>query len=205
MNRRFFTLALCATSLVSLGDIAHAQNAVVESVNTYLTNLKTATAQFTQESADGSILTGTFYLQKPGRLRFEYDPPSPAMIIADGQIMAIYDAKSSRGPQRYPQSKTPLSLLTRNDIDVTKSRFVRLIEVKNDQVHVTMFDPEKPDNGTMRMIFDQDPMELVAWVVVDGAGLESVVKLGDLTTNISLENRLFSIPYANQQLEASRD
>lgn len=201
MNRRFFTAALCAAPLIGMSDIAFAQNAVVDAVNTYLSNLKTATARFTQESADGSVATGTFYLQKPGKLRFEYDPPSPAMIIADGAIMAIFDNKSNRGPQRYPQSETPLSLLTRTDIDVTQSKFVRLIEVKGGQVHVTMFDPENQRRGTMRMIFDQSPMVLRKWVIIDGSGLESTVQLGPLSENISLDNKLFSVAHAVRQIE----
>ncbi len=189
---------------MTFGEIATAQNAVVDAVNTYLTNLVTATARFTQESADGSVATGTFYLQKPGRMRFEYDPPSPAMIIADGEILAIFDRKSSRGPQRYPQSQTPLSLLTRQNIDVTRSKFVRLIETKGGKIHVTMFDPEEPDNGTMRMIFSQNPMELVQWVIIDGAGLESVVKLGPLTKNTALDRKLFSVSWANTQIEQGK-
>ncbi len=198
MDRRIFIAALCAAPLVSFGEVANAQNAVVDAVNAYLTGLQSATARFTQESSDGSVVNGTFYLQKPGKMRFEYDPPSPALIIADGETLAIYDRKSTRGPQRYSQSSTPMSLLSRNDIDVTQSRFVRLIEVLGGQVHVTMYDPEKPDNGTMRMVFDQNPMALRSWVIVESNGLESVVNLGPLTTGISLDRRLFDIVHNNQ-------
>lgn len=200
MDRRIFIAALCAAPLVSFGEVANAQNAVVDSVNAYLTGLQSATARFTQESSDGSVVNGTFYMAKPGKMRFEYDPPSPALIIADGSALAIFDKKSSRGPQRYSQSSTPLSLLSRNDIDVTKSKFVRLIETRNGQIHMTMFDPEKPDNGTMRMIFDQNPMELVGWVISESNGLESLVNLGPLTKNISLDHQLFNIVH-NIQLQ----
>ncbi len=189
---------------MTFGEVAYAQNAVVDAVNTYLTNLVTATARFTQESADGSVATGTFYLQKPGKMRFEYDPPSPAMIIADGEILAIFDRKSSRGPQRYPQSQTPLSLLTRQNIDVTRSKFVRLIETRGGKIHVTMFDPAEPGNGTMRMIFSKTPMELIQWVIIDGAGLESIVKLGPLTKNTALDRKLFSVSWANTQIQQGK-
>lgn len=202
MDRRIFIAALCAAPLVSFGEVANAQNAVVDAVNAYLTGLQSATARFTQESSDGSVVNGTFYLQKPGKMRFEYDPPSPALIIADGETLAIYDRKSTRGPQRYSQSSTPMSLLSRNDIDVTQSRYVRLIEVLGGQVHVTMYDPEKSDNGTMRMIFDQNPMALRSWVIVESNGLESVVNLGPLTTGISLDSKLFNIVYNNGLLRS---
>ncbi len=194
MNRRFFITAFGAASLVLSGGIASAQNDVVDELNTYLNSLISATAPFTQESADGSTATGTFYLQKPGKMRFEYDAPSPALLVADGQALAVFDKKSNRGPQRYPQSSTPLSLLTRPDIDIRRSKFVQLLEAGDTQMHLTLFDPDEPGIGTIKMIFDRKPMALVEWIIVDGAGLESVVKLGELTTNISLDSALFSIP-----------
>lgn len=193
MNRRFFITALGAAPLISFGSIASAQNVVVDELNAYLNSLLSATAPFTQESADGSTATGTFYLQKPGKMRFEYDPPSPALLIADGSALAIFDKKSNRGPQRYPQSSTPLSLLTRSDIDIRRSRFVQKLEAGTTQMHLTMFDPDRPENGSIKMIFDRNPMALIEWIIVDGSGLKSVVKLGKLTTNISLNSALFSI------------
>ena len=198
MNRRFFMSALCAAPFVASGRMALAQNAVVDAVNVYLTGLTTMIAPFTQQASDGSVATGLFYLDKPGKMRFEYDPPSPALIIADGEALAIYDKKSTRGPQVYPQSTTPLSLLTRNDIDVTQSKFVRLIETRNAQTHVVMFDPEHTDRGTMRLIFDQNPMELSQWVITEGNGLESTVRLGRLTKNVSIDPFLFNIVQHNR-------
>ena len=180
MNRRFFITALGAAPLVSFGNIANAQNVVVNELNAYLNSLITARAPFTQESADGSTATGTFYLQKPGKMRFEYDPPSPALLVADGNVLAIFDKKSNRGPQRYPQSSTPLSLLSRSDIDIRRSRFVQQLEAGRTQIHLTLFDPENPRNGSIKMIFDRNPMALVEWIIVDGSGLKSVIRLGRL-------------------------
>jgi len=196
MNRRFFISAL-ATSLALYAPAAMAQNAVIEGLNTYLSDLLAISAPFTQENADGTTATGTFYMQKPGKMRFEYDPPSPAMLIADGEALAVYDRKSNRGPQVYPQSSTPLSLLSRNNIDVTKSKFVRRIETRDNRIFVMMYDPEKVENGTMLMIFDDDPVLLTGWIVTDGAGQQSTIRLGKLTTGMSFENRLFSISYTN--------
>ncbi len=198
MNRRFFLTALAAAPLLTSSRMALAQNAVVDAVNAYLTGLDTVIAPFTQESSDGSVATGLFYLDKPGKMRFEYDPPAPALILTDGEALAIYDKKSDRGPQIYRQNTTPLSLLSRTDIDVTQSRFVRLIETRNGQIHVVLFDPEHTDRGTMRLIFDQDPMELSEWVITEGNGLESVVRLGQLTKNISIDPMLFNIVHHNR-------
>jgi outer membrane lipoprotein-sorting protein len=201
MDRRFFIAALVAAPLVSFGSIASAQNVVVDELNAYLNSLQSATASFTQESADGSTATGTFYLQKPGKMRFEYDAPSPALLVADGNALAVFDKKSNRGPQRYPQSGTPLSLLTRSDIDIRRSKFVQQLEAGTTQMHLTLFDPAEPGNGSIKMIFDRNPMALVEWIIVDGSGLESVVRLGNMTTNISLNRALFSIPLTIRALE----
>ena len=195
MNRRFLLAALCAAPLVTIGGPAFAQQSVIDDVNEYLTNLQSATARFTQRSAGGGSVSGTFYMEKPGKMRFEYDAPYPALIVADGLTLAIFDLKSNRGPQRYPQSSTPLSLLTRKNVSVTQSKFVRMIETKGGRIHVTMFDPEAPKNGTMRMIFRRNPMELVEWVIVDSSGSESTVKLDKLDKNTELDSRLFSIPH----------
>ncbi len=204
MNRRFFLTAIGAASVVSFGSVASAQSAVVDELNAYLNSLVSATARFTQENADGSTVAGTFYLQKPGKMRFEYDAPSPALLVADGQVLAVFDRKSNRGPQRYPQSSTPLSLLTRSNIDITRSKFVQKLEAGSQQIHLTMFDPDKPRNGVIKMIFDRNPMALVEWRITDGSGLETVVKLGPLTTNVSLASALFSIPLTIRALEKGR-
>lgn len=200
MDRRFFIAALGAVSVLSFGSVANAQNAVVDELNAYLNSLQSVTARFTQESADGSVATGTFYLQKPGKMRFEYDAPSPALLVADGNALAIFDKKSNRGPQRYPQSSTPLSLLSRSDVDIRRSKFVQQLEAGRTEIHLTMFDPDNAGNGSIKMIFKRDPIRLVEWIIVDGSGLESIVKLGPLSTDISLDSALFSIPRTIQAL-----
>ncbi|MEO1918870.1 MAG: outer membrane lipoprotein carrier protein LolA [Paracoccaceae bacterium] len=194
MLKKIHHAAIGAALLVLSCSAANAQNAVVDEVNTYLNSLITARAAFTQESADGSIATGTFYLQKPGKMRFEYDEPSPALLVADGSVLAIFDKKSNRGPQRYPQSSTPLSLLSRSNIDIQRPKFVQKLEADHTEIHLTLFDPEAPNNGSIKMIFKRNPVRLVKWIVVERSGLESVIRLEPMTTNISLNSALFSIP-----------
>ncbi len=200
MNRREFIAATaCFTLLPASG--AFAQNPIIDGLNTYLSGLTTAQARFRQENADGTIIDGMFYLKKPGQMRFEYDAPSYSLVIASGRTIAIFDAKSNTGPQRYPQNRTPLSLLSMANIDVTNSAFVRRIEERAGRSYVTLFDPEKPENGTMVMIFDNAPMALREWVVTDRSGLETRVYLEELQTGIELQNRLFNIGYNQLQFE----
>ncbi len=181
---------------------ARAQNESVNRLNTYLTNLRSAVATFTQENPDGTTVTGTFYMKKPGKMRFEYDAPSDSLVVADGRTLAIFDAKSNVSPQRYPQRRTPLSLLSADNIDVTSSIFVRRIEESGGRAYVTMFDPEKPRNGQMVMIFNIEPMRLVEWILTDKSGLETHVYLDELQTDVELHNRLFSIGWNINDFES---
>ncbi len=198
MDRRLF-MAGCAAVLATP---ALAQNESVDRLNTYLNNLRSAQARFTQENPDGTVVTGTFFLKKPGKMRFEYDAPSDSLVVADGRTLAIFDAKSNVSPQRYPQRRTPLSMLSADDIDVTSSVFVRRIEEDNGRAYVTMYDPEKPRNGQMVMIFDVEPMQLVEWILTDKSGLETHVFLEELDTGMDLRNRLFSIGWNINDFES---
>ena len=201
MDRRLF-LAGCAAVVASP---AFAQNESINRLNTYLTNLRSAVATFTQENPDGTSTTGTFYMKKPGKMRFEYDAPSDSLVVADGRTLAIFDAKSNVSPQRYPQRRTPLSMLSADDIDVTSSVFVRRIEETGGRAYVTMYDPEKPQNGQMVMIFEINPMQLVEWILTDKSGLETHVFLNNLQTGVDLRNRLFSIGWNISDFESRHE
>ncbi len=202
MNRRKFiaTSAACL-ALVPATWVLAQENPLIGQLNAYLSSLTTAQARFSQENADGTVISGSFFLKKPGQMRFEYDAPSDSLVIASGRTIAIFDAKSNAGPQRYPQNRTPLSLLSMANIDVTNSIFVRRIEERNGRSYITLFDPEKPQNGSMVMIFDNAPMALREWIVQDRSGLETRVYLDELQTGIELENRLFNIGYNLLQFE----
>jgi len=196
MNRReLLASATAFLMLANAGSVAAQPNPRIDRINAYLSGLTTAQARFSQENADGTIIAGTFYLKKPGRMRFEYDSPSDSLVVADGRTIAIFDAKSNVSPQRYPQRRTPLSLLSMANIDVTNSRFVRRIEERSGRSYITLFDPEKPQNGVMIMILENNPMQLVEWIIQEPSGLETRVYLAGLQTGMELQNRLFNIGY----------
>jgi len=200
MDRRFFMAGFAALAALP----AYAQNESITRLNSYLTNLRSATATFRQENADGTEITGTFYLKKPGKMRFEYDAPSDSLVVADGRTLAIFDAKSNVSPQRYPQRRTPLSLLSLDDVDVTSSIFVRRIEERGGRAYMTMYDPEKPRNGQMVMVFTIAPMALVEWVLTDKSGLQTNVYLDELQTGVDLQSRIFNIAWSTTDFENRR-
>jgi len=111
------------------------QRALVERVNNYLSSVQSMVGDFAQVAPDGAKTSGKFYLQKPGRLRFEYNPPSPVELVADGQSMVVRDRKLAT-QDLYPLSQTPLRFLLADRIDLLKD--TDLVGVYSDNMFVTM-------------------------------------------------------------------
>lgn len=165
----------------------------------YLNSLKTAEADFTQVNADGTISTGKLFIQRPGRVRFEYAPPDKTLVLASGGQVAIFDAKSNQPPEQYPLSRTPLNLILAQNVDLGRARMVVGHTADDKTTSVIAQDPEHPEYGTIRMVFTAAPTELRQWVITDNTGGQTTVILGDLQKGQSYAPSLFSIT-----LEADR-
>lgn len=160
----------------------------------YLNGLGTATADFTQVNADGSISTGKLYIKRPGRVRFEYTSDK-TLVIAGGSQVAIFDPKSNGGPEQYPLAKTPLNLILAANVDLGQAKMVRSHREDGAKTVVTAQDPAHPEYGTIDLIFTAAPTELRQWVITDESGAKTTVILGDMTKGGDLGASLFSIPY----------
>ena len=189
---------LAALALVPLALPARAQSVDVTAVNQYLVGLQSATGRFRQENPNGSVQTGTFWLQKPGRIRFEYDTPKGAMVIADGTWVGVFDPKSNRGPTRYPLSKTPLSILLRDNVSLREPGMVLGATEDADGIHITVVDPRAPQEGRMVMTFSDAPITLQAWEITTKTGQRTRVVLSDMTTGGSFARTLFNIELAGR-------
>jgi len=192
MDRRSLLLAL------ALLPFARAAAAAVDvsAVEGYLAGLRSAQGGFRQANPNGSTQTGRFYLQKPGRIRFEYDAPKGAMVIADGTWVGVFDPKSNRNPTRYPLDKTPLGLLLRDRLSLTEPGLVLGATQGAGGIDITVVDPRAPDAGRMVMTFAPSPVVLKQWEITTKAGARTRVVLTDMTTNISLDPSLFNIELA---------
>jgi outer membrane lipoprotein-sorting protein len=193
MDRRTLLLALAALP-VALPALAQGVN--ISAINSYLTGLRSAQGRFTQTNPDRTSQTGTFYLQKPGRIRFEYDKPKGAMVIADGNWVGVFDPKSNRNPTRYPLDKTPLSLLLRDRLSLTEPGLVQGATRDADGTDITVVDPRAPREGRMVMSFADDPVALRQWVVTTKAGQSTRVAIEQLKTGVQLDRSLFNIELA---------
>ncbi|MCZ7675136.1 MAG: outer membrane lipoprotein carrier protein LolA [Roseovarius sp.] len=163
-------------------------------ISEYLNSFRTASGNFTQINDDGTISTGRLYIRRPGRVRFEYDPPEDMLVISDGTRVGIIDGKSNTGPEAYPLHRTPLKIILARRVDFSRERMVTGYESDGKTTTVRAQDPEHPEYGSLGLVFTADPVELRQWVIDDGGGSRTTVVLGDLKTGMQLADDRFVIP-----------
>lgn len=155
----------------------------------YLRSLGMAKARFLQTAQDGSQLIGTFYLSRPGRLRFEYDALDD-FIVADGYFLYFYD--SDLGEQsNAPIGQTLADFLLRDDLSLSGDVTVKSVRRSDDLLQITLMQTEDPDAGSLTLGFKENPMELKKWEVTDATGAVTEVELFQLESGIDLPHNLF--------------
>ena len=190
MNLR--SLALAPVLALAMAFPAMAEKIPLNEISRYLNSLKTAQAEFTQVNGDGSISTGTVFIHRPNRVRFEYKGDKTLVLASAGQV-AVFDGKSRSGPQQYPLSKTPLSLILAPNVNLGQARMVTGYAEKKNTTVVTAQDPQHPEYGNIQMVFSANPTQLRQWVVTDDAGTRTTVILGDMKTGVSFPPSKFAI------------
>ena len=190
MNRRF---ALLAPLALLLPLPAAAEKIPLSAISAYLNGLTTVESDFTQINSDGTISTGKIFINRPGRVRFEYAPPDRSLVIAGGQQVAIFDAKSNQPPEQYPLKRTPLNLILAENIDLGRAKMVVGHQDDGTSTRVIAQDPETPEYGTIELVFTDSPVELRQWIITDDLGAQTTVILGEMTKGERLGARLFDI------------
>ena len=168
-----------------------AEKLTLSDLSAYLNGIKTAEGSFTQISDDGSLATGKLYLHRPGRVRFEYDPPGGGTVVARAGAVVIHDPKSNQPPETYPLKRTPLALILARKVDLGRANMVVGHDFDGTATVVRAQDPENPEYGSIELSFTDSPVELRKWVIHDGAGGQTTVILGELATGVSLQSGLF--------------
>lgn len=189
MKHVFLAAALAATSALP----ALAEPIALSDLSDYLNSLQTAETSFTQITDDGAISTGTLYLQRPGRMRFEYDNEQLLVMAGGGQV-AIFDGRSNTAPEQYPLSRTPLNLILAANVDLGASGMILDHSGDDTSTRIVAQDPDEPDIGYITLVFTDDPVELRQWIVTDATGFDTTVILGGLQTDVDLPSRYFNIP-----------
>ena len=194
---RFRFLALIAVLSLTSVLPASAQQLSLNALSNYLNQLTSAEGSFTQINADGTISTGTIYLRRPGKVRFEYNPPEQALVMANNGAVVVFDSKLGGEPRTYPLNRTPLGLILARNVDLSRANMVVAHGYDGTATSVTAQDPENPEYGSIQLVFTGNPIELRQWIITDDGGSQTTVILGALERK-SLANSLFNIESERQ-------
>lgn len=177
------------------GTFSAEQRALANRISAYLSGIRTLVGEFVQVGPDGSKTQGQMYLQKPGRVRFEYDDPSPVQLIADGSSVVVRDRKLAT-QDLYPLSQTPLRFLLADKIDLLKD--TNVVAIYSDDIFSTVVIEEKQViGGTHRLMlmFSAKDLTLKQWTVTDPQGFDTTVAIYNLDSTKTPDPSLFKINY----------
>ena len=158
-------------------------------VTAYLNGIHTMTARFRQSSAGGGNASGSLWMARPGRMRFEYDPPSPVLLIAD-RFYVYYVDKQLAQMSKVGLKSTPAWFLLRDPITFDDLVVTRLERGANG-LAITVIDPAEPDNGSLTMQFAGQPLALRQWTIVDQQRKATTVSIFDAQFGVALDPGLF--------------
>lgn len=197
MNRR--TALLAPLAFLALGAPAWAAKIPLADLSAYLNSLTTVSADFTQVNANGSISTGKIFIRRPGRVRFEYAPPDRSLVMAGGSQVAIFDPKSNQPPEQYPLSRTPLSLILAENVNLGRAKMVKSHREVENTTRVLAQDPDHPGYGSIELVFTSNPVELRQWIITDDLGEKTTVILGDMKKGGAIPSSYFDISLEAQK------
>lgn len=174
----------------ALADHARAPLPEAKTIEAYLNSISTLKSRFVQTAGDGKQVTGTFMLRRPGRLRFEYDLPVKDFIVADGAFIFYYDG------QMKQQSSTPISksladFFLRPDLRLSGDISVSGMKRADHLLQVTLLQSKDPLAGSLTLMFDENPLQLKKWRIVDAQGLTTEVDLYETRFAIPLNGEIF--------------
>src|SRR5690349_22548482 len=176
--------------------VSDSDRAVLDAISARLNEVATLKGDFVQVNPDGNLTQGVFYISKPGRMRFEYKPPTPTLIVADGRTVAVANTKLNT-VDRYPLSETPLGLVRGNEVDLKNDTAVVDVEHQQGSIVVGARTNANMSRANISLVFSDPGYELRQWTVIDNQGLTTTVALRDLVAGAPLSPSLFLLPDRN--------
>lgn len=187
------TLGAASADPVGRAQFTPAQRADLMRVNAYLNSIRTMTGGFTQIDPNGDVDTGTFAIAKPGKMRFEYKPPTPNLIVSDGKTVAVENSRL-KTVDRYSLSDTPLEIILGDKIDLLNDHSITGVEHQQDALIVHARSRGSNAQGNISLVFAAPNLELRQWTVVDNQGLQTTVALRDVQTGADVSHVQFVVP-----------
>lgn len=184
-------LAGIAPAFAAAPALTREQQAEVDRIEAYLNGIQSLAARFVQIGPNGELARGDLYMRRPGRLRFEYDPPTPILIVADGLWLVMHDKELGQ-VNRFPLYETPLGVLVAKTVDLQDGVDVRRVEQRSGILRITVVDSDRPEEGSLTIAFSDQPLALRQWHVLDAQGGVTNVALDEVRINVPLKPELFT-------------
>jgi outer membrane lipoprotein-sorting protein len=197
MQRRIFLAGLITAAVFSpaksnaASSLSPADQALITQVQVYLNGLTALTANFLQVAADGSTRTGKAWLQRPGKMRFEYDAPDPQLLVAGFGLLVYHDPQLDQ-TTNIPLSATPLGILLANHVVLSGDVTVTNIERDPGETRITLIRTGKANEGSLTLVFGTSPLELRQWIVTDAQAKQTRVSLYDIAPGGPFPDSLFT-------------
>jgi outer membrane lipoprotein-sorting protein len=169
-------------------------------INSYFNSFETMKGDFVQTSPRGRTTRGVMHLAKPGKLRFEYEPPNPLLIAADGKWLTIKNKDKEKGDQ-VPLSSTPLRLIVAPKLNLLQEAAVLNFEQAEGFTTFALADKKGRTAGQIILVFDDNANELRQWIIVDGKGQKTTVELANLQKNVKMNPKLFQVTINRKERE----
>ena len=175
-----------------------AERISLNKISDYINGLTTLQADFEQINSDGSIDRGKLYIRRPGRMRLEYTAPNNALVIASAGSVAIFDDKSKNGPTLFPLKKTPLNLLLKKNVDLSKNEMITEHTANNENTFIVAKDPKRKSQGSIKMMFSNSPISLQGWTITNQSNQKTKIILDKLDKKTKIPLYLFNISAASK-------
>jgi outer membrane lipoprotein-sorting protein len=201
-RRGFLGLALCATGAAALGVVqpigpASAASDTAQKIADHFSSISSMTGEFVQFGPRGEQNGGKFFMQRPGKIRFNYESPSGYRVIADGKSVVI-DNRKLNTMDLYPLSKTPLKLLLDDRIDLSGNR-VKSVKEEADLTTIQLSDKKVFGNARITMMFDPKSYDLRQWTITDAQGKDTTVMVFNVKRGVRIDPGLFTIDYRRNE------
>ena len=182
--------ALLASGTAVCADYSRQDKTDLDRLSAAMNAIHSLKADFVQNDPNGAVEQGVVYIQKPGKMRFEYKPPSALTVVSDGIDVAVFNKKLNT-TDRYPLSTTPLNLLLSDHVNLKGSSYVIGIDHKPGEIVVHARSSDRRMTGNIAIVFSDPGLQLKQWTVVDAQGLATTVSLHDIQAGVALQPGLF--------------
>jgi outer membrane lipoprotein-sorting protein len=176
------------------------QTEAVERINAFFNSFKTMRGDFIQKSEKGRALKGVMFISKPGKLRFEFAPPTPLLIASDGKWVTFKNTQKEKGDQ-WPLSSTPFRFIVSPKLDLMKEAVVTRIEEVEGFTTVGFADKKGSLKGEIAMVYDETKGELSQWVITDNKGQRTTVILSNIEKDVRIDPKLFQVTIKRKEKE----